>query len=82
MSADSQQAATLSFAGAMPRGVAACPGKFIWKGDPAGGTRLSLTVPRNSKKPWKSWAPPPMKLMAFRFAAPYTTSCGSNQRSL
>ena len=74
-SAESQHAVTLSFAAAIPLGVAPSPGKFIWKGDPAGGTRLSFTVPRNSKNCEKLPAPPPMKLMARMFAAPYTTSC-------
>ena len=75
LSAESQQGGTVSFAAAIPLGVVDSPGKSIWKGEPAGGTRLSLTVPRNSKKSWKFCAPPPMKLMAFRLAAAYTTSC-------
>lgn len=36
---------------------------------------MSLTRPRKSKNSWKFFAPPPMKLIAFMLAAPYTTSC-------
>jgi hypothetical protein len=31
----------LPFSGAMPDGVSSASGKFIWKGDPVLGTRLS-----------------------------------------
>ena len=75
LSAESQQGGTVSLAATMPLGVSGSPGKLIWKGEPVGGTLLSFTVPRNSKNSPKFWAPPPMKLMAFRLAAAYTTSC-------
>jgi hypothetical protein len=48
--------------------------KFCWNGDPTGGERRSFTSPKKSSQACALAAPPPMKLIAGRLAAPNLTS--------
>jgi len=73
-SAASQHAGSAPASAAMPAGAGAA-GKSIWKGEPAGGLRASLIVPRKSSQAWPSRAPPPTYVIARSFMTGYTTSC-------